>query len=81
MTKAEGAVIRQVGALRGADGAARTFGSRVEDRKNKKCLEVGLDEALADLANNVVRMQSQTLPSEQTRTAVAPKKVLNGTKL
>ena len=81
MTKAEHAVRRKRQALRRASAAARAFGSRVEHRKNKKCLEVGLDEALADLANNVVRMQSQTLPSEQTRTAVAPKKVLNGTKL
>ena len=81
MTKAEGAVRRQVGALRGADDAARSFGSRVEDRKNKKRVEVGLDKALADLVATVVRLQTHSLPSEPTRTAVAPKKVLKGTKL
>ena len=64
MTKAEGAVRRQVGALRGADDAARTFGSRVEDRKNKKRVEVGLDKALADLVATVVRLQTHSLPSE-----------------
>ena len=52
-----------------------------EDRKNKKCLEVSLDKALADLVATVVRLQTHSLPSEPTRTAVAPKKVLNGTKL